>query len=1141
MNPGLRPRGARPAFASFLLFTAPLVLACDPGASSGRSSACPARAAACPGLVETAPEPWGANCPEGGLAVRTGRDLNLDGVLSEEEVVAVSYVCNGTPGGDGTTPDVSVAPATPEQCPHGGSVITIDGSERIVCDGEPGEDGRSPTLAVRAATAAECPEGGTVVTVNAIDSVICNGLHGEDGATPTVGFGPAPESVCPAGGVTLTIEGAETHVCHGLDGEDGVSPTLSIVAAGEDACPYGGTLFRVDNHETAVCNGEPGPEGAAARAPHVSVTAATEAQCENGGTVIAIDTLISIVCNGTDGAAGPAGEPGVSPTVSVTPATAEQCRHGGAVLTVNGVSSAVCNGEPGPEGASPLVSMTPATSEQCPHGGTVLAINAQQAFLCNGAEGQPGRSSVITFTAATFDQCPNGGVILAVEGVPDSDTVLCDGEPGPDGHTALVAETLDPTPTDACPYGVRTITLGVDDGAGAGAIADDGVLQGGEVRSRFELCEMAPATYTVTYDVEGGTPCDPATRSVALGQAYGALCTPTRAGYAFDGWWTGDGGTGSLVSEGTNVGTAGNHILYARWQLITPEVSFTYTGSAQTWTVPEGVTSIQVDLRGAQGGGCGWNGSPLGSGIAPGGLGGRVTASLPVTSGETLFIYVGGQGGTRTVAQCGEADAPRGAGWNGGGNGNRCGGGGGGASDIRRGGTDLAHRIAVAGGGGGASGGSASCATYEGHPGGNGGGLVGSPGSTGCVLEAFVPGSPGGQSAGGSGGSSSCMTGGSGSLGQGGHGVGGYSCGGGGGYYGGGASGSGCHGGTASAGGGSSLIPAGGQTESGFQTGNGHVVISYIPSTSTVTYDSEAGSVCSPATKTVTLGQAYGALCTPTRAGYTFTGWWTGDNGTGTRVTATTTVGNAANHTVHAGWAQNGTAAAWLADKAAGWCSKQFNSRINVCGNVTYCGDGYFMRSYPDGIALDIGFYWDGSDTGHLVNFGRDMPGQALNVSVSSAGQITAGGPSGAVHLNATLAPGRRLVSYHVRPGHHALYVDGVLVASGTGATSTVNVGSGIAGGGPGFTIGSRLSEETPPGPDAWLRFAPFFFHMRDISPSSAQWSLQEATTTQARSLVYFDASGVSGTSWSSAVGGRTAVSQAGATWTSDYSQGCFP
>jgi hypothetical protein len=74
---------------------------------------------------------------------------------------------------------------------------------------------------------------------------------------------------------------------------------------------------------------------------------------------------------------------------------------------------------------------------------------------------------------------------------------------------------------------------------------------------------------------------------------------------------------------------------------------FAYTGAAQTWTVPAGVTSATFDVFGAQGG--------------DGGKGGEVKATLPVTPGETLQIVVGGMG---AASGCNHA-----GGFNGGGNG----------------------------------------------------------------------------------------------------------------------------------------------------------------------------------------------------------------------------------------------------------------------------------------------------------------------------------------------------------------------------------------------------------------------------------------------------------------------------------------
>ena len=73
----------------------------------------------------------------------------------------------------------------------------------------------------------------------------------------------------------------------------------------------------------------------------------------------------------------------------------------------------------------------------------------------------------------------------------------------------------------------------------------------------------------------------------------------------------------------------------------------------------------------------------------------------------------------------------------------------------------------------------------------------------------------------------------------------------------------------------------------------------YTPKTFTVTFNSNGGS--SVASKTVTFDSAYGTLTTPTKTGYTFAGWYTAASG-GTKVTASTKVSTANNHTLYARW-----------------------------------------------------------------------------------------------------------------------------------------------------------------------------------------------------------------------------------------------
>ena len=257
-------------------------------------------------------------------------------------------------------------------------------------------------------------------------------------------------------------------------------------------------------------------------------------------------------------------------------------------------------------------------------------------------------------------------------------------------------------------------------------------------------------------------------------------------------------------------------------------VTFNYTGAVQTWTVPCGVTSVTVDMAGAEGG----NST---------GTGGRVQCVYATTPSTLFNIYVGGQGAPAASGAAG--------GWNGGGNagaasGGSYGSGGGGASDIRVGGTALANRVIVAGGGGGIN-------TDNDNPG-KGGGLTGEN-SNGCCNGCFASWATGGtQVAGGNDavGSGTCCiftATPNGSLGIGGNGAGpSSSCnngdgggGGGGGYYGGGGGG-----GYGSGAGGSSYTNASCSSvihTQGFQSGNGYVTLKWIVLTDT-------GNVISPVT-----------------------------------------------------------------------------------------------------------------------------------------------------------------------------------------------------------------------------------------------------------------------------------------------------
>jgi acetyl esterase/lipase len=236
--------------------------------------------------------------------------------------------------------------------------------------------------------------------------------------------------------------------------------------------------------------------------------------------------------------------------------------------------------------------------------------------------------------------------------------------------------------------------------------------------------------------------------------------------------------------------------------------TFQYTGGEQAFTVPAGVSNMEVLAVGGSGG----------SSNGAGGAAAQVTGDLSVAPGETLYVEVGGNGPNNGVYG--------GGGFNGGGEGA---GGGGGASDVRTSplalGLSPDDRLLVAGGGGGGG----TTGRAPGAPG-------GAAGEAGGNTTSNEGGGAGTQVSGGSGGSGGCANGSAGELGIGGNaGVCNYNGGGGGGgYYGGGGGGSASSKGGGGGGGGSSLVPAGGNEVLASLETQPQVLISYTEPSPTV-------------------------------------------------------------------------------------------------------------------------------------------------------------------------------------------------------------------------------------------------------------------------------------------------------------------
>jgi hypothetical protein len=250
--------------------------------------------------------------------------------------------------------------------------------------------------------------------------------------------------------------------------------------------------------------------------------------------------------------------------------------------------------------------------------------------------------------------------------------------------------------------------------------------------------------------------------------------------------------------------------------------TLSFSGGPQTFTVPENVCAITMDAFGAEGGDGDVDSQVFGTGA----LGGRATAAVSVTPGETLQVLVGGAGDDAPNAGLGAGGFPDGGDGGSGGT-NAGGGGGGGSSSILRG-TDA---LVVAGAGGGGGGGGQSNGQGDGGAGGGtgenganvptgaqGGQSGGNGGAGGNGVGAGDAGESGAALKGGAGGDSPDNN-------QGGGGGGGGAVGGGGG----GASSANNPNGGGGGGGGSSSGPSGVTFETGVRSGDGEVTLAFDP------------------------------------------------------------------------------------------------------------------------------------------------------------------------------------------------------------------------------------------------------------------------------------------------------------------------
>ena len=213
-------------------------------------------------LINISVEAPGENCETGGIKVDVGLDNNSDGILDESEIQGTSFICNGIDGSSSLTSVTSEESG--DNCPNGGIRVesgvdlnengTLDQTEitatAFICNGIDGNN--SLTKVTMEADGENCENGGlkiesgidsnsnNILDNSEIDATayVCNGIDGSSGLIKTTN--EAEGENCENGGVKFEsgldlnengiLDESEisttSFVCNGIDGDNSLTKII---------------------------------------------------------------------------------------------------------------------------------------------------------------------------------------------------------------------------------------------------------------------------------------------------------------------------------------------------------------------------------------------------------------------------------------------------------------------------------------------------------------------------------------------------------------------------------------------------------------------------------------------------------------------------------------------------------------------------------------------------------------------------------------------------------------------------------------------------------------------------------------------------------------------------------------------------
>ncbi len=175
----------------------------------------------------------------------------------------------------------------------------------------------------------------------------------------------------------------------------------------------------------------------------------------------------------------------------------------------------------------------------------------------------------------------------------------------------------------------------------------------GSMGNRSYVATWTPITYTLTYDLAGGTLATANPSEYTIESAAITLANPTREGYTFAGW-TGTGLSGATQTVTIAKGSTGNRSYTATWTPITYTLTYDLAGGAVATANPTeyNIESAAITLTNPTREGytfAGWTGTGLEEAaksvtIAKGSTGNRsYTATWTINQYSMTFVFGNGQ------------------------------------------------------------------------------------------------------------------------------------------------------------------------------------------------------------------------------------------------------------------------------------------------------------------------------------------------------------------------------------------------------------------------------------------------------------------------------------------------------------------